>query len=790
MSEEIILEELRRRRFTAALDAALAWWRTAPRARLGTIIARLDAQLATPSELTAAARAVVDMGNAVKTHARLEALCAAYAPDPRLTDHLLSYFDFAPFDYTTANGGRVMRTVVARLLEQPDERVGAWLAKRSDHLRARKGTRKGQLSKEELTAVEDAFGAQPPWRAPALEPVDERARALLDAIEAELARIEGAAGDVEAQRRRLLEAVIADFADDGAKQVYADWLLEHGDAAGEALLLALRGQALSTAHHAALRALNRALPGATTFERGFPVAAVTADKYGVRKGTWGPELEWGTVATSDIVPSSDACHTERLVELQVGATFADDLAKLTRPLGVRHLVLTSFNRAARAAWRRVTVLGAVETLTMPAESADEIGWFLANTSVGQQAVEVNVPAGAERTMGAPGWFSASPRLQRISVGEQLLFTRGHSGTDLTILVASAAELERVRALLPSLTTELGHVTVRSPLGRTSSVEATDSAVAGRAQVSRDGDVVRVEPAPIDILDAAALRAIVSRVAAPSPPRRVVVARNWDSRELGGMWHAARAGGVVELELVRTPFSRAGEGGTHQRGDLRLTLGDRALTVEYDAPTVVPVLAAALAQLGPIDRALLRPSPGMRPADADEVECVAREGAREVAVVPQSQSERFQLEWVKSRRRAVITPRHQSTTTGALTPATADALIAAASPPVKPVELRLACDRVALGEWIGWLRGRDASFAIALARSGDGRLTPATLTRDGDGVVLTIERFWSLPFDSRDLKALPAGALARIELGDVRQTSDEWADACAHAAVEVRRRERG
>lgn len=91
--------------------------------------------------------------------------------------------------------------------------------------------------------------------------------------------------------------------------------------------------------------------GKLEWEKGFPVKALFADREGIRSGTWGPELEWGTLRESDVIPL-DGCHAERLETLHVGTTYVKDLARRTEPLPVKTLMLGNLTESTKSAGRR------------------------------------------------------------------------------------------------------------------------------------------------------------------------------------------------------------------------------------------------------------------------------------------------------------------------------------------------------------------------------------------------------------------------------------------------------
>ena len=87
----------------------------------------------------------------------------------------------------------------------------------------------------------------------------------------------------------------------------------------------------------------------------------------------------------------------------------------------------------------------------------------------------------------------------------------------------------------------------------------------------------------------------------------------------------------------------------------------------------------------------------------------------------------------------------------------------------------------LAPWIAWLRGRSVPLGFSRAQSHRGA-PPMVLTFDGAGVVATVRSTTELPFWVQEVKAIPPGALARVDFEPADQRmSNEWRAAWEAAA---------
>jgi uncharacterized protein (TIGR02996 family) len=817
-----ILDPLRDGRTAEALDAALARWREQPVSDLADVVRRLDRLVpAEPGSVGEAIRGALARGMD-QTRERVDALCATFAPDPRVTDHLLSYFDQPPFNLTLASASAhaLTKALAGHLVASPDPRIDPWLVDLGAYLRARAGARKGQYGPEEIALVEQVFGGL--VRAPAgVPPLSPAEQALLERIRAELDALERVAFADEALGRELLAAVAARLDDDGPKQVYADWLIERGDEMGEFVRLSVREPDLDATEQRRLGGLKTRMrkryamiPGRLEFERGFPVRTFCADKYGARHGRYGLEPEWATVRATDLVPTSDDCHTENLVELHVGTSHVVDLARLRRPLGVRDLVMTSFSRSGGAAWRKVTTLPELTRLTLDAGAIDpdDVVWFLNDIPTGRTVREVAARWPVAHRV--PEWFAKCPSLQRVLLGDHVVIERdgehsppdrsadppqGHEPRELGFALRSggasthrqrrdylrasfeldsAAAVREARQLLAGVTEPIVRVAVirsalpledHAPLHKIAErieTEAAPSPVAARASTRRRDDRLTIEPAAGDVLDEVSLHGILSAQHPLPPARHVIVDGSVDLGRLGRMVAAARANGAGVLE-VGHPVTRR-----DLRGWFRLAIGGEEVRAELGTANAAILLELALGGLGRCERLVVGLASGLTPMDEQMISARIGPHAASVAVERLPEVRGFTTRLVKTKRRLEVRAA-DGFRSGALAPATLDALVEAEDGEVETVEVETRPDPRSLASWVRWVAERQVAVAFGKQRP------DLELAWTGTGVAARLR----LP-PVASLDEVPPGALERLALV-TRAAVDPAVEASARrAAVEV------
>ncbi|MBL8937896.1 MAG: hypothetical protein JNM69_25260, partial [Archangium sp.] len=551
MSATDALDALNRRNLPQAMTAALEWWRSAPLPRLAELIIALEA--VTPEAdrdgFSARLLRVVAGGNSVKSRANVEAL-GEEAADPRLTDFLITLVGAPPFDVAAGNPEAFIRAVVELLLRQPDPRVLTWREQVDAFLEAHRGSRHGQLSPAEMAAIRRIVAAAPASRPPKPK-ADARVEAFARALEA-LQREQSSGTEA---RERLLGDVVKHF-DDARLQVYADFLSERGHPQGELIARMMAGETEG------LETLKRAArppcfgSGKLEWEKGFAVKALFADREGIRSRTWGPELEWGTLRETDVIPL-DGCHAERLETLHVGTTYVKDLARRTEPLGVKTVVLRSLSRGVRSDWKKVTSLTALERVVLEGlETFSEVAAFL-GTSTGKRVktVEVKSQFWLGRLLSeAMPVFDASKHLTTIVLPSMTLQRGGtlevslSNAVDTQRLVRELREVKRPVCELvvlkgpEALTAE---ETLRS-LGKRFEVKTESSTLLTKVKTTSAGGHVALEPEPGVVFDTSALAVALEQ----HRPSSLELTGGVDFRETAASWKLAVAAGVQRLTLRR------------------------------------------------------------------------------------------------------------------------------------------------------------------------------------------------------------------------------------------------
>lgn len=392
----------------AAYARVLQLWQRKPYASLAALVtefaahavqekAPADETLPGPTRRGAASTASSSRATAWSLARSSPTRSQSSRPQPSVFDWMVQELGHPRFDVATGNPRRLYTLIVEEMSKLKDERVAPWRADLPAFLQARKGRRHGQLSPDEIEALGEMF-ASCTFTPPFLEALTEEEEADLAGVRAPLDTLKGRAAERDGQRARLFAQVCADFEDDVAKEVFADYLLEEGDPLGEYIVLGLklaREGALPpelerrrSQPHGPRAPLQ---PMGFAFERGFAVTVRFTDGEGVRRGSYGPEAGWGTIATSDVPPTSDDCHTQSLRELDLGSTFIADLAKLKKPLRVTRLKWRTPSQAGRAKWKKVTVLpGELEQLSVAHPGDGSFDWLVREgpgRSVRELAVE-------------------------------------------------------------------------------------------------------------------------------------------------------------------------------------------------------------------------------------------------------------------------------------------------------------------------------------------------------------------------------------------------------------------
>lgn len=769
-----------RRDLGAALAHALEWWRDTPAPALAEQVLRLEALIpdAERDPLPARLSAVMVGGNSVKSRANVEAL-SSLRPDPRLTDFLIRLLGAPPWDLTGSNPEAWARAVAELLVRQPDPRVRTFLAGLEGFFQAHAGSRVGQLSRDEMATLRAIFSALEPAPSPAIPPT---AAADVEAFAAALEPLLRAKQSVAGRREHLLADVIAHF-DDARLQVYADWLQEQGAPQGELIARMLAGE---TKDLTALQA--RARPACfvgaiLTWERGLPVKALFANRDGVRSGSWGPELEWGTIRETDLVPG-DGCHAERLETLHIGNSFVKDLAKRTEPLGVKTLVMLSLPSSLRPAWKKVTTLGQVVRLELRVHDEPAALLWLLDTPTGKQVEHVAIQYlndGLAGYVGRARDLFAASKLKRLELGA-LTFARRGAELECRITLDSRAHKEDLVRRLATTTRPCCDVVVLvgSPLltdapalaslGVRAEVEDGLPAVISRVTLTQVGDLARVE-VPHDLgFDHAALKALLSSTA--HPPARLDLSAV-DFRETGAMWATASAHGVTELTLHRKHGSHELEKGLHawwHADSFRLTLRDGELDAE-GGWRAAELLRHAVQGLR-VRRATVRVPAGLSTTERSAIDAALKPVADSVEVVDLPPESQLALKYVKSKKRLEVYTRRGAPP---LTPQVLDQVLAK----YKAVDLvDVLQPTLELVPWFGWVATTRRSIEFRLPDQ-----FPSHPIRVwwADGVHVRLSLRPTVAGLPAALKQLPAKSLASFEFVHHEPPDARWREAMRHVA---------
>jgi uncharacterized protein (TIGR02996 family) len=550
-----VRELVSRHDLAAALPLALTAWRQRPCGELAVVVVAI-AELAPvlggktpsiesllaapePSRLPEALGWLDRSRNSPAMKRNLEALVNAWPEDPRITDWLCAFLACPHWDLAEGSPADLAATIVRLLAESRDERVDRWVRRLPALFEARRGSRKGQLSKDEIDTLDRLFrGAelipgQGRKQAQMASTLTAAEVADLAAVQAELKGIGGQGERDRAQRARLLQAVIEQWDADEPKQVYADYLQERNDPQGELIALELHADVddkKTRSRLTELRGLVRHAIGvpASGWQKGFPRVVTVWGAEGPTS-LYGEEQAWGTVQSVDVPPTSDACHTENLRTLRVAVSYLKDLARLTKPLAVTCFGVLNASQRARAPLRKVRVLEQVERLELIQPAADDdYGWLFAIPWLEeiQQLSFVAIPTRsmAPVAVAATSYFAKAPKLASVTFqptrdGVALLELRRRDDSAAHLIIE--AENDKVvqalvAAFAPLARPSFASVELRSPvadleglqdLGREQTVVQTGGS---EPVVDLDGDVVIVTPPKGEVLlDATTLRRALS-----------------------------------------------------------------------------------------------------------------------------------------------------------------------------------------------------------------------------------------------------------------------------------------
>lgn len=775
MSATLAIDALNRRSLRQAMSAALAWWRTAPLPRLAELIIALEAVTPEGDRDGFAARllGIVVGGNSVKSRSNLEAL-EKHAADPRLTDFLITLIGAPPFDIAAGNPEVFIRAVVELLLRQPDPRVLTWRKDVGAFLQAHRGSRRGQLSPDEVATVTRIVST-----APASRPPKPKEDASVDAFAKALEPLQRAKSSGTEARERLLADVVKHF-DDPRLQVYADFLSEQGDPQGELIARMMAGETEG------LESLKRSArhrcfgSGKLEWEKGFPVKALFADREGIRSGTWGPELEWGTLRESDVIPL-DGCHAERLETLHVGTTYVKDLARRTEPLPVKTLMLGNLTESTKSAWKKVTSLTSLERLVVT--RLDDFSGLLGflGTPTGQRVKSVEVKSQLSRAAllaEAMPVFGPSKQLGTISLPSMLLSRNGTLEVSLSNVAETQKLVKELRAVKrpvcelvvlkgpEALTAE---ETLRS-LGKRFEVKSESSTLLTKVMATSAGGHVVLKPEPGVVFDTSALSVALEQ----HQPTSLELTGGVDFRETAALWKLVEAAGVERLTLKRSHGEQHVERGPYQCwyfAPFTVTLSKHDSSWELGAGGK-ELLPLALAGLPRVKSATLHIA-GALTDQLPELTASLRAHADTVTVTTADPVSEWTPKFVKAHQRLELRAHMDA---APLRPTTLEALLAQHPKTGSVLVFQRAIDLV---PWLDWVRTRKLPVDFRLPNSRpDG---PIRLWwKEGLHVSLTLRHDLIKPLPAL-LFAVPAKSVDHLELVHFEAIPSAWLEVAKHVA---------
>lgn len=775
MSATDAIDALNRRNLPQAMTAALEWWRSAPLPRLAESIIALEA--VTPESerdgFSARLLRVVAGGNSVKSRTNVEALDEAPA-DPRLTDFLITLIGAPPFDVAAGNPEVFIRAVVELLLRQPDPRVLTWRKDVDAFLQAHRGSRRGQLSPDEIATITRIVAAAPSSRPPKPKE-DARVEVFAKALEP----LQRAKSSGTEARERLLSDVVKHF-DDARLQVYADFLSEQGHPQGELIARMMAGETeglealKGSARHASFGS------GRLEWEKGFPVKALFADREGIRSRTWGPELEWGTLRESDVIPL-DGCHAERLETLHVGTTYVKDLARRTEPLPVKTLVLGNITEGTKSAWKKVTALTSLErvVVTRLDDFSGLLGFLATPTGQRVRSVEVKSQLSRGSLLGeAMPVFDASKQLVSISL-PALSLSRNRT---LEVSLSNAAETQKLVKELRTVKRPLCELVVlKGPealtaeeplrsLGKRFEVKTESSTLLTKVKTTSAGGHVVLEPEPGVVFDTSALAVALEQ----HRPTSLELTGGIDFREAAALWKLAEAGGVERLTLKRSHGDQHVERGPYQYwyfAPFAVTLSRESSRWELGAGGK-ELLPLALAGLPRLTTATLHVA-GALADQVPELTSLLRAHAETVTVTTADPVSEWTPKFVKAHKRLELRARMDA---APLRPSTLEALLVQHPKTESVLVFQRTIDLV---PWLDWVRTRKLSLDFRLPNSHpDG---PIRLWwKDGLHVSLTLRHDLIKPLPAI-LFAAPAKSVDHLELVHFEAIPSAWLEVAKHLA---------
>jgi uncharacterized protein (TIGR02996 family) len=786
-----LAEHIENGEFRAAFSLALALWREKPHAELAAFVLdlaepamgeKVREPLVTnePTSLPRWLDTIFVDGNSVATLANLTSVLEKHKPDPRLFDWLVAQLAHPKFDLVAGNPRRLYRVMIETIANLEDERVRPWVERLPAFLEAHKGKRHGQLSPDEIAAAREMF-ADCTFRVFQLTPLTDAESAAVAAARVPLEKWRAHRRDATRRRDELFEEVIADFSDDAAKEVYADFLLEQGDKLGEYISLGLRlaregdlPHALERRHLSLTDHARKAQPMGTRFDRGFAVEARFKDGEGNHRGSYGLELGWGTIEIADVPPTSDACHTESLRELVLGSTFIADLAKLKKPLDVLRLTWTTPSHNGQPKWRKIKVLPKLEQLTITQPGDGPLDWLLTEgpgPSVRELTI-ANTYNWSRHVEWVRDLFTVAPALECARLGDFLVFRREGSKVHLAMAVPDTDALQKLEAALVAL--PLGFVdvvTIEGPgdaatyqrliaYGRESRIVTSRSAAADAAEATREGDTLIVDPAPDRIVfDSHALHWLLDR---QKDVQRVVIRGAAQIERAADYYAVVTAAGGTELELIAA-LPRWHRG----RFVLSVTPG---LTIEAELgrDDHVAILRGAIASFSTRPaRVIVRHSPYLRdPASIGEgFELISDEAV----------FARMFRSSVKTKRLTI----EPAGTGSPLMPATLAVIFASLKSP--PREVRVAQgNNIPLAPWIDWCA--QTKLGITFARFTGGQSVIELSWDDGVVARANVDSSWER--FAASLAPVPPNALRKLTVRCTVAAPAEAIAACARVATSV------
>ncbi|MFT3692474.1 MAG: TIGR02996 domain-containing protein [Kofleriaceae bacterium] len=219
----------------------------------------------------------------------------------------------------------------------------------------------------------------------------------------------------ETERSGFLAAIYADPGARGPKEVYADWLMSHGDPRGDFIMHQLAGKpwrdesSMIARYNSIWRYPFTGAHRTVWYRNGFPVRAT--------HGLWPTDDDpaWSLIEMATNIPS-DTLDLPLLTELQLVAEVADRLAARTKPLTATRVVWRSPCDRMVELLDRITIVPGLRELRVDEWSMDAVQLEqLFHSRFAAPATHLRVVIDPREFLLGTALAQASPRLQQITM---------------------------------------------------------------------------------------------------------------------------------------------------------------------------------------------------------------------------------------------------------------------------------------------------------------------------------------------------------------------------------------